>query len=148
MIEAEILSRNSLAELIQRPSLNLYSGERQRMPLIDVIEKMRHDIQIRRMPAGDGGPTTVAISFTYPDLLKAEMVAYDLTRKFTETETTVARNRIQVWRTAWQEEPPPAETMEVVAGPTDPPNVGRPTRPRAAPARRRSPCRCGNRSRG
>ena len=129
MIEAEILSRNSLAELIQRPSLNLYSGERQRMPLIDVIEKMRHDIQIRRVPAGDGGPTTVAISFTYPDLLKAEMVTYDLTRKFTETETTVARNRIQVWRTAWQEEPPPAETMEVVAGPSDPRNVGRPERP-------------------
>lgn len=43
---AEILSRTSLSELIQRPSMDLYRKERLRTPMEDVIEGMRRDIKI------------------------------------------------------------------------------------------------------
>src|SRR5579871_2885163 len=45
-MQQEILSRTSLQELIQRPSLNLYPKERQRKPMEDVIEQMRKAIHI------------------------------------------------------------------------------------------------------
>jgi len=47
-MQQEILSRTSLQELIQRPSLDLYKRERQRLPLEDIIQDMRNKyIQIR-----------------------------------------------------------------------------------------------------
>ena len=49
-MQQEILSRTSLQELIQRPSLDLYKRERQRLPLEDIIQDMRNKyIQIRMM---------------------------------------------------------------------------------------------------
>src|SRR5215472_13412112 len=44
-MQREILSRTSLSEMILRPSLNLYSKVRQRMPADDVVELMRKDIR-------------------------------------------------------------------------------------------------------
>ena len=41
-MQQEILSRGSLAELIQRPSLDLYRKERARYPMEDVIQDMRN----------------------------------------------------------------------------------------------------------
>ena len=53
------LSRASLAEIIRRPNLNLYSSERKKLPLDDVIEEMRtRDLRIRQV---DG--TTFAMEF-------------------------------------------------------------------------------------
>ena len=61
----EVLSRTSLAALIQRPSMRLYPGERYRMPMEDIVEQMRtRDIRVRR--SGD----TLTISFEYPDRQK------------------------------------------------------------------------------
>src|SRR5215470_14529600 len=40
-MQQEILSRGTLAELIQRPALDLYRKERQRYPLEDIIQDMR-----------------------------------------------------------------------------------------------------------
>src|SRR4030081_128441 len=45
-MQQEILSRTSLAELIQRPSLDLYKKERAKMPIDDVIQEMRKAIDI------------------------------------------------------------------------------------------------------
>src|SRR5271157_2976383 len=46
-LQQEILSRVSLQELIQRPALDLYKRERQRLPLEDIIQNMRNkDIRI------------------------------------------------------------------------------------------------------
>ena len=39
-------SRSSLATLIQEPGLDLYKGERYRMPMEDVVRQMRGDIRI------------------------------------------------------------------------------------------------------
>jgi hypothetical protein len=53
------LSRSSLAEIIQRPSLNLYKNERHRIPMEDVIEEMRtRDLRIRQVNG-----TTLAMEF-------------------------------------------------------------------------------------
>src|SRR5262249_22838429 len=63
-MHGEVYSRNSLAELIQRPSLDLYREERRRHPLEDIIQDMRRTIRVE--------PTTSArrtytISFEYTD---------------------------------------------------------------------------------
>jgi len=47
-LEANTLSRTSLSNLIQDPALNLYPGERARMPILDVIEQMKsNDLRIQ-----------------------------------------------------------------------------------------------------
>jgi protein tyrosine kinase modulator len=99
-MQQEILSRNSLAELIQRPSLDLYRKERQRYPLEDIIQDMRNRairIQAVEVSAGGGGRVASAftISFAYPDRFKAQAVVRELVTKFTETNVTVQRNQIQ-----------------------------------------------------
>lgn len=49
-----VLSRTSLSNLIQSPSLELYKSERARMPLEDVIRDMKaKDLKITPDPAGD-----------------------------------------------------------------------------------------------
>ena len=117
MMQQEILSRSSIAELIQRPSLDLYRGERQRIPMEDVIEEMRHDIKVTRA-AGEG--MAFKVSFAYADRFKAQAVVRELTTKFTEQSVMVSRNREAIFRQAWKEEAPPSEKVEVTAPATDP----------------------------
>src|SRR5215813_10587650 len=76
-MQQEILSRNGLAELIQRPSLDLYRKERQKYPLEDVIQEMRSKaIRIQAVEVAAGGQGRVAsaftVSFAYPDRFKAQ----------------------------------------------------------------------------
>src|SRR5450759_461341 len=48
-MQGEILSRSSLTEIIQRPTMDLYRQERAIYPMEDVIEKMRNrDVHIER----------------------------------------------------------------------------------------------------
>jgi len=56
-MQQEILSRTSLQELIQRPALDLYKRERQRLPLEDIIQDMRNKyirIQMMETPNSTG----------------------------------------------------------------------------------------------
>src|ERR1035441_3632095 len=78
-MQQEILSRGSLAELIQRPSLDLYRKERQRYPMEDIIQDMRNKaIHIQSVEVAGGGAGRIAsaftISFAYPDRFKAQAV--------------------------------------------------------------------------
>src|SRR5436305_10712339 len=67
-MQQEILSRSSLTELIQRPSLDLYRTERQRMPTEDIVTNMRNNaIRIQTVDVGRGGASAFTISFSYPD---------------------------------------------------------------------------------
>jgi len=91
-MQQEILSRNSLSELIQRPSIDLYRKERQRYPMEDVVSDMRNKIRIQTVDVGRGGASAFAISFSYPDRFKAQMVVRELVTKFTEQNVTVQRN--------------------------------------------------------
>jgi polysaccharide chain length determinant protein (PEP-CTERM system associated) len=92
----EILSRGSLSELIQRPSLDLYRKERQRFPMEDIVQDMRNKaIRIQTVDVGGGGRVASAftISFSYPDRFKAQAVVRELVTKFTEQNVTVQRNQ-------------------------------------------------------
>src|SRR5215471_18858167 len=91
----EILSRGSLSELIQRPSLNLYPKERQRYPLEDIVQDMRNKaIRIQTVDVGGGrGASAFTISFSYTDRFKAQSVVREQVTKFTEQNVTVQRNQ-------------------------------------------------------
>jgi len=109
----EILSRTSLQELIQRPSLDLYKRERQRLPLEDIIQDMRNKyIQIKMMdtPTSTGGTgerrlaSAFLIQFSYSDRYKAQQVVRELVTKFTEQNVTVQRNQATLTTTFLNDE--------------------------------------------
>jgi len=75
-----VTSRSSLAELILRPSLDLYRSARNRKPLEEVIADMKRDIRIETIDASDPA-ATFRVSFMYPDRYKAQAVADALTMR-------------------------------------------------------------------
>ena len=97
-MQQQILSRGSLAELIQRPSLNLYPKERAKLPLEDVISDMRSKgikITMVDVAAPGQGKVTSAftISFSYTDRFKAQAVVRELVSKFMEENNAVLRQQ-------------------------------------------------------
>jgi uncharacterized protein involved in exopolysaccharide biosynthesis len=92
-MQSEILSRTSLSELIQRPTLNLYARERASTPLEDLIEQMRTKdvhIYISNMSGSNGRPMAAfTISYQYPDAAKAQAVVQALITRFTEASVNV-----------------------------------------------------------
>jgi polysaccharide chain length determinant protein (PEP-CTERM system associated) len=112
-MQQEILSRTSLTELIQRPALNLYPRDRQRLPLEDVLEQMRKDVSISMLDvatqgANRGLASAFVIRFKYTDKYKAQAVVRELVSKFSEQNVTVQRNQATLttsflndeWKTA------------------------------------------------
>src|SRR3954447_15256849 len=81
-MQQEILSRDSLISMIQKPSLDLYRKERQRLPLEDIVAEMRGKIRIQMAEIGRGGGSAFTISFSYPDRFKAQLVVRELVNKF------------------------------------------------------------------
>lgn len=97
-MQQEILSRGSLSELIQKPSLDLYRRERQRKPMEDVIEEMRKDIDIVILETPstqtrNRAASAFQISFAYYDRYKTQAVVRELVTKFTEQNITVQRTQ-------------------------------------------------------
>ena len=98
-MQQEILSRTSLQEIIQRPSLDLYKRERQRLPLEDIVQDMRNKyikIQMMETPSSSGErrlASAFLIQFSYSDRYKAQQVVRELVTKFTEQNVTVQRNQ-------------------------------------------------------
>jgi polysaccharide chain length determinant protein (PEP-CTERM system associated) len=98
-MQQEILSRTSLAEMIQRPALNLYLKDRQHMPMEDIIEQMRNkDIKISMLDgslqgSNRGLAAAFVIQYKYTDKYKAQAVVRDLVSKFEEQNVTVLRNQ-------------------------------------------------------
>jgi succinoglycan biosynthesis transport protein ExoP len=92
-MQTQILSRTSLSELIQKPTLQLYPRERSSGPLEDVIETMRNrdvHINIVNLAGASGRPATAfTISFQYPDRFKAQAVVQELTTRFMESMINV-----------------------------------------------------------
>jgi capsular polysaccharide biosynthesis protein len=82
-LQSRVLSRSNLAEVIQRPSLDLYRHARTQYPLEQVIEDMRRrDLHIERVDANPG--VAFRIRFEYPDPDKAQAVVKQLVSNFTE----------------------------------------------------------------
>jgi hypothetical protein len=99
-LQTEILSRTSLSSIIQDPRLDLYKSERARMPLEDVIERMRLDLQISRdAPANTGGDyLPFHITFAYADRLKAQQTVMALMTKLQDANLTSQRMQAQAKR--------------------------------------------------
>jgi LPS O-antigen subunit length determinant protein (WzzB/FepE family) len=81
-LQQEVLSRTSLARIIQQPALNLYPENRKKIPLEDVVEKMRKALRFQVAPARNGGVPAFVISFEYPDKFKAQAVVRELVASF------------------------------------------------------------------
>jgi len=83
----DVVSRGSLSELIQRPTLNLYPSQRSSKPIDDVIEEMKSkDIKIEILGANQANGNTKPnsafyISFSYPERFKAQQVVSALVTK-------------------------------------------------------------------
>jgi protein tyrosine kinase modulator len=97
-MQQEILSRTSLQELIQRPSLNLYPQERLRKPMEDVIDQMRKAVKITLMEGAGYDPqqrfaSAFQITFAYPNKYKAQLVVRELVAKFIEQNVNVLRSQ-------------------------------------------------------
>ena len=128
--EGEILSRTTLEGLIRNPALDLYPEERRREPMDQIVERMRRDTHLRLGRSGAAEPIELAVSFDYPDRLKAQAVASELVALFVETNLRVTRTRAQYYQAFWRnqveqgraQEPPPAPKGEIldVLSPADP----------------------------
>ena len=109
-MQQEILSRASLADMIQR--LELYKKERQRMSVEDLIDKMRDPatgIKIQMLDVPTDGPkkglaAAFMIQYRYRDARKAQAVVQALVAKFTEQNATVQRNQANLTATFLSDE--------------------------------------------
>ena len=95
----EVVSRGSLSELIQRPTLDLYKNERNHKPLEDVIEEMKGKdirLEILGINQGAGGKPNSAfyISYSYPDRFKAQQVVSALVTKLTDANQVAQRTGV------------------------------------------------------
>lgn len=92
----KILSRASLAGIIQQRSLDLYPEQRARAPLEEVIEGMRRNVAIRTLdsPATlHGMNSSFLVEFSYPDPPKAQAVVRELVSRFMEQNIIEERER-------------------------------------------------------
>ena len=78
-----ILSRTTLTTIIN--TFALYPRERSRMPIEDVIEKMKRDIQISPVASPTASAERIpafAVSYSYQNRLLAQRVVQDLVSRF------------------------------------------------------------------
>ena len=108
--EGDVLSRSSLAAIIQQRGL--YPEERKRQPLEDIVQAMRNR-HIRIAPV-EGG---LAVSFSYPDRATAQQVTGDLTSRLLESAVT-GRNpmRLEVLNGASLPEAPVSPNRPAIVG--------------------------------
>jgi hypothetical protein len=95
-MQHDVLSRGSLAAIVQMPKLDLYAKQRAGAPLEDVVETMRRNISMRPldMPGRTTGhPFAFRIAFTYPDRWKAQIVVRELVTRFVERNIADSRAR-------------------------------------------------------
>jgi uncharacterized protein involved in exopolysaccharide biosynthesis len=84
-----MLAPNSLAEMIQRPALDLYRKERKQRPLEDIVEEMRRDIHIQTSGVS---PLAISISVANTDPRKAQAVVRELVARIAITNMSMERD--------------------------------------------------------
>ena len=92
-MQTEILSRGSLSDLVQDPTLDLYRRERARKPMEDIVEEMRSNIKINILDLPNTqmrnrAASAFQISFSYPDRYKSQAVVRELVSKFSDQNAT------------------------------------------------------------
>ncbi|HEY4363364.1 MAG TPA: hypothetical protein VGN17_20530 [Bryobacteraceae bacterium] len=121
----EVESRQMLTHLIQ--AHGLYPADRSRLPLEDVIEKMRSNISIIPIQSTSGSMPAFSVQFNYPDPVLAQRVTADLTSKLIDANLG-QRSRIAFQAHAAHRELEPGLMLQVIdpASPAQPlptPNV-------------------------
>lgn len=96
-----LTSRESMKALIQ--NFNLYPDERKRMPLEDVLEQMRKDINLGQVQSLASRSTNsrinaFSVSYSYSDRRIAQRVCQDLVSKFID-ESIKARSTASIMTT-------------------------------------------------
>jgi len=108
-MQTDILSRTSLAEIIQKPSLDLYKKERNSLPMEDIVQNMKNK-HIRIVPLGESisngkrYSSAFQVQFSYIDRYKAQAVVRELTARFTEQNVQVQRNQVSLTTTFLKDE--------------------------------------------
>jgi polysaccharide biosynthesis transport protein len=91
-MQTELLSRNTLEDIIRKPSLDLYKKKRERVPMEDIIQEMKNKY-IKLTPVAVSNDRRYAaafeVSFMYPDKYKAQLVVRELVTRLTETNIRV-----------------------------------------------------------
>lgn len=112
-----ILSRNTLTNIIQ--TYDLYRSERSRLPMEDVIEKMRKSIDIgnlRNLPGRRQTESTFAIAFSYDNRYISQKVTRDLMTRFIDENIRERSSQSQLTtqfiREQWEEAKRELETIE------------------------------------
>ena len=104
----QVLSRTALTTVIQ--TFDLYPRDRARLPMEDVIEKMKKDIQIGQVASfgsAASGRTVPAfqIIFAYTDRFKAQKVVSEFTTRFIDQsirdQSTVNKGTEDLLRDQW-----------------------------------------------
>ncbi|MDR3702968.1 MAG: hypothetical protein P4L56_25200 [Candidatus Sulfopaludibacter sp.] len=102
-METDILSRSTLAAMINNPALNLYPKEKLQKPVEDIVQEMRNkSIQIRMLNVpgsdiGNGkGASAFSISFDYFDRYKAKQVVEQLVTKFMDQNYIVIKQNTKL----------------------------------------------------
>jgi len=129
-IADEVLSSGSLAEIILRPSLDLYAKQRRRSSMQSVIAGMR-DRDVRIAMRGSPPDCTFEISFTYNDPLTAQMVVRELIDRIMEANFDDIRVRAAGASPEFRSllECKMGENLEMYLPPTRPEDATSPNRP-------------------
>jgi hypothetical protein len=90
---SEVLSRTSLAWIIQSPGIDLYTRERRNSPMEEVVETMRKHVHLER----NDPAATLHISFEYPDAYKAQSVVTALVTALLECNERINRLPAQAY---------------------------------------------------
>jgi hypothetical protein len=91
-LSMRVFSRESLAEIVLKPAINLYANERQRHPMEDVVSEMRNKHIRASFPALIPNAGTFEVSFMHSDRFTAQTVARELVARFTQTNVTAQRD--------------------------------------------------------
>jgi len=81
-IKQQVLSRTSLAGILQDPRFRLYSKQQATTPLEDIVQLMKSNISVITQGYRDG--TFVSLSFEYPDRFKVQQTVTVLINRFRE----------------------------------------------------------------
>jgi hypothetical protein len=85
----DVLDDGALAEIIDRPSLDLYRKEREQFDMRPALAAMRRDLQFNALPSAFN------ISFTYPERFKAQAVVAAVVTKLADSMySTRASSRV------------------------------------------------------
>ena len=99
-IREQVLSRGDLIQLIEQN--DLYTNERRSKPLSKIIEKMRHDTSVSALASDIGqsgsqnNTVAIAMSFDYPEPVKAQAVLQSFVSKFLSMDTEDVENQAGV----------------------------------------------------